>query len=257
MPAYGTLTWAIKLDTAVLDLDLPLEPHRRHFDFDVDMNTRTLRVEWQPMLFRFLKTERALRLLMDKKYGSSFTFGHAEDCLRAVRRQGLHAALDMDSKIDRHIKWSLRLLRPLWGIGGHREPSTLDPVESDAVRILLLLRREASLSDRQIKHLWQLASDYKAMLKSMDTLSRSLRDFKRQLLMPGQSSVHEMEIRPHDKLPLNPIAWSDELLADVETRVQRWKATKELIEQMQALVVTSQETLAVPEDAFDIMDYEF
>jgi hypothetical protein len=255
--AYGTLTWAIKLDTAVLDLDLPLEPHRRHFDFDVDMNTRTLRVEWQPMLFRFLKTERALRLLMDKKHGSSSTFGHAEDCLRAIRRQGLHAALDMDSKIDRHIKWSLRLLRPLWGIGGHRDPSTLDPVESDAVRILLLLRREASLSDHQIKHLWQLASDYKAMLKSMDKLSKSLRDFKRQLLIPGQSSVHEMEIRPHDKLPLNPIAWSDELLADVETRVRKWKATKGLIEQMQALVVTSQETLAVPEDAFDVMDSEF
>jgi hypothetical protein len=255
--AYGTLTWVIKLDTAVLDLDLPLEPHRRRFDVDVDMKTWTIRVEWKPMLFRFLKTERAFRLLMDKERDSKFTFSHAEDCLRAIRRQALHAALDPDSKIDRHIKWSLRLLRPLWGISGFRDPSTLDPVEADAINVLLLMRREASLSEWQIKHLWQLASDYKAMLKTMDKLSKSLKDLKCQLMMPGHSSVHEMFFDPHSALPLNPIAWSDKLLADVETHVQRWKATRGLVTQMQQLMVTSQEALAVPEDAFDVPDSDF
>lgn len=255
--AYGTLTWVARLDTAVLDLDLPLEPHRRHFDLDVDTKTWTLGVEWRPMLFRFLKTERALRLLMKKKQASSFTFSHTEDCLRAVRRQGLHAALDHNSKIDRHVKWSLRLLRPLWGIGGLRDPSPLDPVESDAVRVLLLLRREAFLSDSQIKHLWQVASDHKSMLLSMDTLSNLLRNLKRQLVLPGHSRVYEMVINQQNTLPINPIAWSDELRADVELRVQKWKATRGLIEQMQALLVTSEETLAIPDDVFDAMDSEF
>jgi hypothetical protein len=255
--AYGTLTWIIKLDTAVLDLDLPLEPHRRHFDFDVDMKTYTLRVQWKAMLFRFLRTERALRLLMDKKQASAFTFSHAEDCLRSIRRQGLQAALDMDSKVDRHIKWSLRLLRPLWGIGGHRDPSTLDPAEADAVRVLLLLRREASLSTSQIRHLYQLAKDYDAMVRSVDNLAQAFKDLKRQLVMPGHSRTHEIDLSSHDQLPTNPISWSDELRAEVETRVQKWKATQRLVEQMQALIVTSHETLAVPEDAFDALDSEF
>ncbi|KAF2633098.1 hypothetical protein BU25DRAFT_445036 [Macroventuria anomochaeta] len=254
---YGTLIWAIRLDTAVLDLDFPLEPNRHNFDVDVDTKTWTVRVEWKPMLFRFLRTERALRLLMDKKHNSTFTFSHAEDCLRAMRRQRLHAALDPDSKIDRHIKWSLRLLRPLWGIGGHGDPSTLDPVEADAVRVLLLLRREAALSDRQIKHLWHLASDYKAMVRTMDKLSRSIKDLKQQLIMPGHASILELEVRSHDKIPANPIAWSDELRANIETRVQRWRAQQNLIELMQTLMITSQEALAVPEDAFDMMDSDF
>ena len=255
--AYGTLTWMIKLDTAVLDLDLPLEPHRRHFDFDVDMKTYTIRVQWKAMLFRFLRTERALRLLMDKKQDSAFSFSHTEDCLRYVRRQGLQAALDMDSKVDRHIKWSLRLLRPLWGIGGHRDPSTLDPAETDAVRVLLLLRREASLSTSQIRHLYQLAKDYNAMVKFVDSLAQSFENLKQQLIMPRHSSVHEIDVGSHSQLPVNPISWSDELRVDVGSRVQKWKATRGLIEQMQALMVTSHEALALPDDAFDVPDSDF
>jgi len=255
--AYGTLTWMIKLDTAVLDLDLPLEPHRRHFDFHVDMNTYTLRVQWKVMLFRFLRIERALRLLMDKKQNSAFTFSHVEDCLRYTRRQGLQAALDMDSMVDRHIKWSLRLLRPLWGIGDHRDPSTLDPAEADAVRVLLLLRREASLSTSQIRHLYQLAKNYNAMIESVDSLAQSFKDLKQQLVMPGHSRVHEIDVSSHNQLPVNPISWSDELRLDVETRVQKWKATQRLVEQMQASMVTSHEVLTVPEDAFDAQDSEF
>lgn len=255
--AYGTLTWIVKLDTAVLDLDLPLEPHRRHFDFEVDLKTRTLRVEWKEMMLRFLRTERALRLLMDKKQDSAFTFSHAEDCLRFTRRQGLQAALDMDSKVDRHIKWSLRLLRPLWGIGGHRDPSTLDPAEADAVRVLLFLRREASLSTSQIRHLHHLAREYSAMVKYVDSLAQSLRDLKQQLVMPGHSRVHEIDVSSHIQLPVNPISWSDQLREDVEMRVQRWKATQRLVEQMQAFLVTSHESLAVPGDAFDALGSEF
>ena len=254
---YGALTWAIKLDTAILDLDLPLDPNRQKFDVDIDTKSRIVRVEWKPMLFRFLKTERALRLLMEKKHESTFTFSHTEDCLRAVRRQRLHAALNPEIKTDRRIKWSLRLLPPLWGTGGPIDPSSLDHVEADAVGILLLLRREAALSDRQTTHLWQLAYDYMIMITTLNRFSRSLRYLKQQLILPGNATTLETEVSQHVRVPSNPIAWSDELRVNIETRVQKWRTQQKLIEQMQALMVASQEALAVPEDAFDAIDTDF
>jgi hypothetical protein len=63
---FGTLRWCIRLDHAVLDLDFPVETGRLHFDVDVNLNTGLIRVAWKDMLVRFLKTERALRLLLEQ-----------------------------------------------------------------------------------------------------------------------------------------------------------------------------------------------
>jgi hypothetical protein len=255
---YGTLSWAIRLDTSIFDLDIPLDANRRTFDINVDiMETQTVLVEWKPLMFQFLKNERALRLLMEEKHDSSFTFSHAEDCLRAIRRQRLHAALDPDSKVDRHIKWSLRLLRPLWGLRGHRDPSTLDPIEADAAKVLLLLRRKAALSRSQIEHLESLAKDYEVMVSTMNELSRSVTSLKNQLILPGQHATMELDVAQTRPIPINPIAWTDKLRTDIEARVQKWRAQQDLIEQMQVLMVASHEALAVPEDAFDVMELEF
>jgi hypothetical protein len=60
---FGTLRWCVKLERAVLDLDLPLEAGRHSFDVTVDMNNGIIKVAWKEMLFRFLKTEAALRRL--------------------------------------------------------------------------------------------------------------------------------------------------------------------------------------------------
>jgi hypothetical protein len=60
---FGTLRWCIKLDQAVLDLDFPLEAERNSLDVRVDLEEATIRVSWKDMLFRFLKTETALRRL--------------------------------------------------------------------------------------------------------------------------------------------------------------------------------------------------
>jgi len=262
---FGTLIWAIKLDTAVLDLDLPLEPERRTFDVSVNLELSaamvTVTVEWKPMLFRFIKTETALRHLMAAKRDSNVTFSHAEDALRTVRRQRLHAALDLDNKIDRHLKWSLRLLRPLWQVTGHRDPSLLDVVEGDAVGTLLLLRRTALLSHQQIKHLHQLAAEYTRMTRVLSELSHSLRSLKAHLILPGHDDTlyfdtPEVQLDAR-RLPLNPVAWSDEQRISVEARVQRWKAQEALVTQMRTLMVASQEARSVPEDAFDTMDSDF
>jgi hypothetical protein len=63
---FGTLRWCIKLDHAVLDLDFPVETGRKHFDVDVNLNTGLVRVAWKDMLLGFLKTERALRRMMNE-----------------------------------------------------------------------------------------------------------------------------------------------------------------------------------------------
>ncbi|KZM27294.1 uncharacterized protein EKO05_0005573 [Ascochyta rabiei] len=256
---FGTLVWAISLGTAVLDLDFPFAPDRHTFDMTVESDG-TVHVEWKPMLSRFIKTETAFRRLMDKKLGSKITFSHTEDCLRAVRRQRLHAALDPKDKIDRHIKWSLRLLRPLWGSVQYHDPSTLDPVEADAVGVLLLLRRTAALSERQLEHLHQLAADYNCMVKTISDLSQFVENLDSQLLVSGQHTRYLSIPQRHfqiESVSSNPVAWSDELRTKIETRVQRWRAQRSLIEQMQTLMIMSQEALAVPEDAFDVAGSDF
>ena len=63
---FGTLRWCIRLDHAVLDMDLPCEWRRMHFDVDVTLQTGLIRVAWKDMLVRFLKTERQYRLLLEQ-----------------------------------------------------------------------------------------------------------------------------------------------------------------------------------------------
>jgi hypothetical protein len=63
---FGTLRWCIRLDHAVLDLDFPVEKGRTHFDVHVNLHNGLIRVAWKDMLLRFLKTERALRLMIDE-----------------------------------------------------------------------------------------------------------------------------------------------------------------------------------------------
>ena len=257
--AYGTLTWAIQLDSCVLDLDLPLEVGRHNFGLCIEPDPGIVRVEWKPMLFRFLKTERALRLLMEEKREEAFTFSHTEDCLRAIRRKRLHAALDPENRVDRHIKWSLRLLRPLWGIGGPRDPSTLDPIESDAVRFLLLQRRAAAMSAREIAHLNQLAKDYKDLVDMINDFVGCAMTLQGQLVRrTDQGIVYDevaQEVLNYHKVPINPIAWPEKLREDIEKRVRKAKAQKDILDRMQALMNDSME--ALDEYEFGTMDSDF
>lgn len=256
---FGALLWAIELDTAVLDLDFPLESSRHNFDVAIDTTRKIVRVEWRPMLFRFLKTERALRRRMESKRDSWFTYSHEEDCLRSIRRERLHAALDPEQQIDRHIKWSLRLLRPLWGNSGPRDTPPLGYVEADAVGLLLLLRRKATLTKRQKDHLHQLAEDFKEMGMAVECLAQSVSNMKKQLLLPQENLMLLDPYSGHfqvSKLPYDPVAWSDPLRTMVETGVQRWRVQRNFIKQIEALMIASEEALAVPEDAFDVTGSE-
>jgi hypothetical protein len=267
---FGTQRWCIKLDHAVLDLDFPLTAARKTFDVTVDLSDGTVKVAWKDMLFRFLKTERKLRRTMEEvtrslrsvshelthaqKRNSLFTFSHTEDCLRHVRRQRLHAALNPNNKVDRHIKWSLRLLRPLFGKPRHDTTLSLEEIENSAVIKLLLLRREAAMTTQQLTYLHQLCKDHQVMRHQMQELDKSFKDFQSHITgLPSYS--HWL---PSDNiLPCNPVAWPEDLIVSVEERVKRWKSQRNTVKQMHALLCTSNEALTVPEDSFDDLDNDF
>ena len=254
---YGTLRWCIKLDHAVLDLDLPLEKHRHSFEIDVSLSEREVRVAWKPMLSGFLKTETALRRMMEEKVDLKFTFSHAEDCIRAVRRQRLRASLNPDDRIDRHLMWSLRLLQPLFGKPGGNELPALNAIEDEALELLIFLRREATTTTREKAYLQGLSKDLQEMNETMADIHSKYKTLTAHMTLPGFETRLEFETYVLAKVPKNPLAWSDCLRADVENRVGKWRAQQVSIRQIQTLLRASNEALAVPDDAFDEMLNDF
>ncbi|EUC47298.1 hypothetical protein COCMIDRAFT_90542 [Bipolaris oryzae ATCC 44560] len=257
---FGTLRWCIRLDHAVLDLDFPAEADRLHFDVRVDLATRCVRVAWKDMLVRFLKTERALRLMLDeKRTHTRFTFNHVEDCLRSLRRTRLAASLSPYSKVDRHIRWSLRLLHPLFGCPPNEHTMTLENVENDAIHMLLLLRRAASLSTAQLAYLHALAKDYRHMEQQLRRLDDVYAEFKSYLSVPGfqMNILLPAMVTNAGHVPRDPVAWTDELREKIEVQVQRWRGQREALEQVGEILEASNEAMGLPDDGFDELGSEF
>lgn len=191
---------------------------------------------------------------MSQKRGSSFTYNRFEDCFREVRRRRLHAALDPESKVDRHLKWSLRLLRPLFGIP-RRDAAPLELAENVAVKALLFLRREAGMSIDYIAHLHQLRKDMRTMEAEMSELEEEFNTFKAHI-RPGFAFSIPVPTPMDDIVPHNPIAWPDDLRERIEDRVMKWRSQRKIMDQMRALLTSSNEAMAVPEDSFDDLGSE-
>ncbi|KAH7083713.1 hypothetical protein FB567DRAFT_447107 [Paraphoma chrysanthemicola] len=249
--SFGNLSWCMKLDHAVLDADLPPYdcPNAVSLHQASDGQLKVI-VTWKDMLVRFLKTERALRRMLEQKQKCDFTFSHLEDCLREVRRQRLHASLDPDKKADRRRKWSLRGLPPLFGKPSGHHSDGLELIEDMTMNALLLFRREAAMSSKQISSLRQLDHDRQAMEEEMEQLDQTFRQFRSHMTSGIEFGI-DLPTRMEDSLPRNPIAWPDELCVAVEERVSKWKSQRRVIRQVHALLSSSNEALAVPEDSFD------
>lgn len=271
---FGTLRWCIRLDHAVLDMDFPLEAGRNQFGVQVRLHEKTIKVAWKNMLFNLLKTETSLRCMLEdvrtktntnsalpnpvtQKQNTSYSFSHFEDCLRATRRQRLLSALDPDNKVDRHIKWSLRLLHPLFNFPRHDHHIPLEDVENDATRLLLLLRREAIMTPAQRAHLQQLARDYRTMNEDVSELEHVFSDFKEHLSLSGSRMSVSLPLLDTCNVPRNALAWSDDLRANIEDVVGNWRSQKKVLEQLKALLTASNLALEVPEDTFDHTDSDF
>jgi hypothetical protein len=183
-----------------------------------------------------------------RKFGR-FTFNHAEDCLREVRRQRLHASLNPDNKVDRHLKWSLRLLRPLFG-KPYQDHAPLQAAENIAIDALLLLRRQAAMSPEEVAHMYQLSDDLKTMETEWKDLEREFEEFRTHMF-PGFAYNIPVSTSPEEQVPYNPIAWPDELRAQIHERVNKWRSQKKVMAKMRTLLASSNQALSVPEDSFD------
>jgi hypothetical protein len=188
-------------------------------------------------------------LIVQQRLNSKFTFSLTEDCLREVRRQRLHSALDLRNKGDRHLKWSLRLLRPLFG-KPQQDRSPLELAENIAVNALLFIRREAAMTTKYIAHLRQLNDDLQTMEADMDKLEGEFGTFKAHMFPRYAHSV-AIPIQPDEYVPYNPILWPDELRERIEKRVSQWRSQKKVMQQIHALLASSNQALALPEDSFD------
>ncbi|KAF2851404.1 hypothetical protein T440DRAFT_62974 [Plenodomus tracheiphilus IPT5] len=254
---FESLRWCIRLGHAVLDLAFPLEAERDQFLFGVNLARGKIRVAWRDMLFGFLKTEASLRRLMEKKQESMFTYSHTEDCLRAIRRQRLQASLNVEEKVDRHIKWSLRLLPPLFGKPRDNHTVPLEDIENEATALLLLLRREAAMTPQQIASLQQLAVDYETMKEEISELDTAFREFKSHLSLSGLTWSASLPMLSVEQHPRNPIAWPDQVLKDIEDLVRKWKSQKKVVSQMKMLLNSSNLAMTLPEDSFDNISSDF
>jgi hypothetical protein len=135
----------------------------------------------------------------------------------------------------------------------------LENVENDATHTLLLLRRAASMSSRQLAHLDTLAADFRAMENELGELDESFAEFKGYMSMPGfqMNILLPAMIANAGHIPKNPVAWTDELRLRIECQVERWRGQKGVVEQIKALLEGSNEAMAVPDDSFDELGSDF
>lgn len=149
------------------------------------------------------------------------------------------------------------MLPPLFGKNRPKYTSPLEDVEDQAIALLLLLRREASLTTSQVVYLKQLAADNETMEREMCVLEATFREFQDHLAMSGVHWRMSEPILKGPELPCNPIAWTDDIIADVEARRNKWRSQKRVLDQMKLLLTSSNMAMALPEDSFENMDSDF
>ncbi|KAF2251881.1 hypothetical protein BU26DRAFT_602374 [Trematosphaeria pertusa] len=255
--SYGTLRWCMRLDKAVLDLELPVEALKGYLQ--VDLQNKKVLVEWKDLLFRFIKTETLLRTMMEEKRDSAFTFSYEEDCLRALRRHCLRAALDLNDRSDRQINWAMNLLCPLFGQQRYDHADSLfgglEYAEDDAIAVLTVLRKEAAMSPRQIAQLRQLAHHRIAMEEELGNTDKLFGDFTSAVF--GISPALCILFHQLPKVPCNPLAWSDEVTVREAERIRIWQTQKKTRQQLAVLMKGTVEALSLPDDAFDDLESDF
>jgi hypothetical protein len=259
-PTYTALGWLVKLDRGVLEVDLG-KTDIQDLGMWVDFTSRTVKVKWKTMLTNFLKSETCLKSTVEDKTFSDFSFGHIEDCLRAVRRRRIRSLLDLDQREDRVLAWQLRVLPGLFGNTFRtklEDSYILESAEHEAVRHILEWRKAASRTQRERDYLVQLAEDRRTMVKELGELNELFGDWKLNMYDPSSEAVsyekvyrEKLSIQPFARLPYNACVWSDEIIAWEEQRVRKWQSQRNMRKMITELLTVSNETLNVPEDAFD------
>jgi hypothetical protein len=104
-----------------------------------------------------------------------------------------------------------------------------------------------------------LHATYQSLESSLRSLDATYTEFKSYMSMPGfqTSMLLPSMISNAKNVPGNPVAWSDELRLRIECQVARWKQQSEVMEKVRALLETSCEAMAAPEDGFDELGSDF
>ena len=153
------------------------------------------------------------------------------------------------------MKWALRLLPPLFGQPQHEHGGMLQRCEDISINKLLLLRREAAMTPKQIAYLHRLDQDRQTMDEDIKTLTKEFNAFTGHL-KPSMEYSLAIPLDGKNNVPRNPIAWPDDLRETIQGRVGKWKSQRNVMRQMHVLLSSSNEALAVPEDSFDDLESE-
>jgi len=250
--AWGTLAWCLRLDSAVQDLELPIVSLQDHLQ--VDFPNKTVTWNWKDHLFRLIQTESTLRALIEQHKSSespAFTFNLVEDCLRDVRRKRMLASLSSRPGGFPRVRWGLRMMPTLYGRPRYDVPAEgfnrLEQVENSAVSTLMILRREAGMTEKEAMQLRRLAIDRKKIDNELAKIER--------LYTNWISGVGVELVRPSyfrlPNVPSNPFAWDEKTLATEVDRIKKWTSQERNMSKVALLLEASAEVFKMPEDAFD------
>ncbi|KAF2439071.1 hypothetical protein P171DRAFT_397411 [Karstenula rhodostoma CBS 690.94] len=246
---FGKMRWCMRLDSAVLDLEFPIQALRDKLI--LDLPSKRVTIEWKELLFRFIQGETQLRTIREQKRDSKFSFSREEDCLRETRRRRLRASLDESNSDHSLTRWALSTLPGLFGKRQNHEPAEefdiLRRSEDSAIAFLMPARKEAGMSKTERDRLWQLAKDYSDMNDALNHIGKLHTEWQNTLLATTTPVPNSVDPTPQN----NPFKWSDEERQRKEAQVLKWKAQQQNIQQVARLLEESIEVVSVPENAFD------
>jgi hypothetical protein len=132
---------------------------------------------------------------------------------------------------------------------------SLEHAENDALRMLTVLRREASMSTQELAHLKQLASDRITMTQELKSINTEFVNWKKNLYGRATQRMQgfhiDMDLDVGLSIAANPLFWDEKTTMAVEQEVRKWRTQRKTTEQVMALLRASNDALEVPEDAFD------
>jgi hypothetical protein len=253
---YGQLRWAIRVGGCVLDLGLEkhLQPKVYQIDPCFEEGVVITITDWKMVLQNFFREERALERLIREKEGSEFTFGHHEDCLRALRRWRYRSNLDLDDE----LAWQIDNMRALFGRAIHRPMHLnlsdtdyadaiaiipmMEHTEDDAIRTLLMLRREASMNQKERKRLQTIVAERTEMIEEMNEFEHQFKTWQEYTLAVPTFSLERLQIeRIFDP---NPLTWSKQVIARETDILDRWKRQREALKHFRSFIAATNEIQA-------------
>lgn len=246
---YGPLRWAVKVGGCVLDMDLE-KYLRPKLQVDTEKGGVIIQIhDWKMMLVNFFREERAFQRLIKEREESEFTFGHHDDCLRALRRWRYRKNLELDDELS----WQIDNMRALFGRAIHRPMHLnlsdtdyadaiaiipmMEHTEDDAIRTLLMLRREASMSEQEHKRLRAIVTERTEMIEEMNEFEHQYRTWQEYTVAIPTFGLERLQIETI--FDPNPLTWSKHVIARETEILERWKRQRKAIKHFRSFIAAT------------------